>query len=107
VGDFIVTLPVLAALRNQFPQTRLEVLAYPQVATLAVRAGLADAAHLRMKVRALPTCIAEDLDCSGVVDSADVSLILLSMGPCDGCPEDLDASGLVDSADVALALLAF
>jgi heptosyltransferase-3 len=45
VGDFIVTLPVLAALRNQFPQTRLEVLAYPQVATLAVRAGLADAAH--------------------------------------------------------------
>lgn len=72
-----------------------------------VQFGLADAAHLRMKVRALPTCIAEDLDCSGVVDSADVSLILLSMGPCDGCPEDLDASGLVDSADVALALLAF
>ena len=72
-----------------------------------VQFGLADAAHLRMKVRALPTCIAEDLDCSGVVDSADVSLILLSMGPCDGCREDLDASGLVDSADVALALLAF
>ncbi len=45
VGDFIVTLPVLAALRKQFPQTRLEVLAYPQVATLAVRAGLADVAH--------------------------------------------------------------
>ncbi len=45
LGDFIVTLPVLAALRNQFPHTRLEVLAYPQVATLAVRAGLADAAH--------------------------------------------------------------
>ncbi len=45
VGDFIVTLPVLAALRSQFPQTRLEVLAYPQVATLAVRAGLADEAH--------------------------------------------------------------
>ena len=72
-----------------------------------VQFGLADAAHLRMKVRALPTCIAEDLDCSGVVDSADVSLILLEMGPCDGCREDLDASGLVDSADVALALLAF
>ena len=72
-----------------------------------VQFGLADAAHLRMKVRELPTCIAEDLDCSGVVDSADVSLILLSMGPCDGCREDLDASGLVDSADVALALLAF
>ncbi|MEY3536604.1 MAG: hypothetical protein RLZZ582_2180 [Verrucomicrobiota bacterium] len=45
VGDFIVTLPVLAALRSQFPQTRLEVLAYPQVASLAVRAGLAHEAH--------------------------------------------------------------
>jgi hypothetical protein len=45
VGDFIVTLPVLAALRSGFPQTRLEVLAYPQVATLAVRAGLAHEAH--------------------------------------------------------------
>ena len=45
LGDFIVTLPVLAALRNRFPDTRLEVLAYPQVASLAVRAGLADAAH--------------------------------------------------------------
>lgn len=45
VGDFIVTLPVLAALRSHFPQTRLEVLAYPQVATLAVRARLAHEAH--------------------------------------------------------------
>ena len=69
--------------------------------------GLADAAHLRMKVRALPTCIAEDLDCSGIVDSADVSLILLEMGPCNSCPEDLDGSGMVDSGDVALALLNF
>ena len=39
VGDFIVTLPVLAALRSPFPQTRLGVRAYPPVATLALRAG--------------------------------------------------------------------
>ncbi|MEY4690143.1 MAG: hypothetical protein RIT19_468 [Verrucomicrobiota bacterium] len=45
VGDFIVTLPVLAALRERFPRTRLEVLAYPRVAGLAVRAGWADAAQ--------------------------------------------------------------
>jgi len=42
VGDFIVTLPVLAALRERFPRTRLEVLGYPQVARLAVRASWAD-----------------------------------------------------------------
>ena len=36
IGDFILTLPVLAALRRQFPQTRLEVLGYPHIARLAV-----------------------------------------------------------------------
>lgn len=42
LGDFILTLPVLAALRIHFPGNRIEVLAYPQVAGLAVGAGLAD-----------------------------------------------------------------
>jgi heptosyltransferase-2 len=45
IGDFIVTLPVLAALRERFPGACLEVLAYPNVAPLAVRAGLADEAR--------------------------------------------------------------
>ena len=43
IGDFILTLPVLAALRRQFPQTHLEVLGYPHIAQLAVAGGLADA----------------------------------------------------------------
>ncbi len=43
IGDFILTLPVLAALRRQFPDCRLEVLGYPHIAGLAVRGGLADA----------------------------------------------------------------
>ncbi len=43
LGDFIVTLPVLAALRQQFPETHLEVLGYPGPASLAVEAGHADA----------------------------------------------------------------
>ncbi len=43
LGDFILTLPVLAALRLRFPQHRLEILGYPSVASLAVAAGLADA----------------------------------------------------------------
>ena len=42
IGDFILTLPVLAALRRQFPQTRLEVLGYPHIARLALEGGLAD-----------------------------------------------------------------
>jgi ADP-heptose:LPS heptosyltransferase len=43
IGDFIVTLPVLAALRNQFPASRIELVAYERVAQLALRSGLADA----------------------------------------------------------------
>ncbi len=42
IGDFILTLPVLAALRRQFPETRLEVLGYPHIAALAEAGGLAD-----------------------------------------------------------------
>jgi heptosyltransferase-2 len=43
IGDFIVTLPVLAALRRYFPHAHLEVLGYPHIAHLAVAGGLADA----------------------------------------------------------------
>ena len=42
IGDFILTLPALAALRKQFPQTQIEVLGYPQVASLAKLAGYAN-----------------------------------------------------------------
>lgn len=42
LGDFILTLPVLAALRLGFAGRRLEILGYPTVASLAVEAGLAD-----------------------------------------------------------------
>jgi len=43
IGDFILTLPVFAALRRQFPETRLEVLGYPHIASLAAAGGLVDA----------------------------------------------------------------
>jgi heptosyltransferase III len=42
IGDFILTLPAIAALRRQFPQAHLEVLSYPHIAQLAVAGGLAD-----------------------------------------------------------------
>jgi heptosyltransferase-2 len=42
IGDFILTLPAIAALRRQFPQAYLEVLGYPHIAQLAVTGGLVD-----------------------------------------------------------------
>lgn len=40
IGDFILTLPVLRALRENFPQASLEVLGYPHIARLAQEGGL-------------------------------------------------------------------
>ena len=43
IGDFILTLPAVAALRSTFPNTHLELLGYPAVAELARAAGMIDA----------------------------------------------------------------
>ncbi len=40
IGDFILTLPAIAALRRRFPQAHLEVLGYPHIAELALSGGL-------------------------------------------------------------------
>jgi len=45
IGDFILTLPALRALREAFPKARLTVLGYPHIAELAVAGGLADEAR--------------------------------------------------------------
>lgn len=45
IGDFILTLPVLAALRQAFPNAYLEVLGYSHIVELAVAGGLADRAR--------------------------------------------------------------
>lgn len=42
IGDFILTLPAIAALRKQFPTAHLEVLGYPHIVQLAVAGGLVD-----------------------------------------------------------------
>jgi hypothetical protein len=48
-----------------------------------------------------------DLDNNRLVDTADISLLLLDFGPCTGCPADLDGNGLVDTADISLLLMDF
>ncbi len=42
IGDFILTLPAIAALRRQFPGAHLEVLGYPHIVQLAVAGELVD-----------------------------------------------------------------
>lgn len=42
IGDFILTLPAITALRRQFPQAHLEVLGYPHIAHLALAGGIVD-----------------------------------------------------------------
>src|SRR5262245_29256022 len=42
IGDFILTLPAIAALRQQFPDAHLEVLGYPHIVQLAEAGGLVD-----------------------------------------------------------------
>jgi len=42
IGDFILTLPAITALRGQFPEAYLEVLGYPHIAQLALAGGLVD-----------------------------------------------------------------
>jgi heptosyltransferase-3 len=44
IGDFILTLPAIAAMRNQFPEAHLEILGYPHIIQLAVTGGLVDRA---------------------------------------------------------------
>ena len=61
IGDFILTLPAIAALRAQFPNAHLEVLGYPHIARLAVDGGLANRAHF-IEARALAAFFARGGD---------------------------------------------
>lgn len=45
LGDFLLTLPALAALLAHFPEAQIEILGYPRIASLAVAGGLASTVH--------------------------------------------------------------
>lgn len=51
LGDFIVTLPALAALRAHWPDARIELAGNATAAALAVNRGLLDAAHSQHEAR--------------------------------------------------------
>ena len=46
-----------------------------------------------------------DINGDGIVDGADMGLMLLYWGQCDNCPADLDGDGEVSGADVGLLLV--
>src|SRR5438876_5039417 len=61
IGDFILTLPAIAALRSYFPQAHLEVLGYPHIVQLALAAGIVDRAQ-GIEARALAGFFARNGD---------------------------------------------
>jgi len=64
IGDFILTLPVLAALRDRLPKARIEVLGYRHVAQLAVAGGLAEEVRA-IEARSLAGFFARDGELAG------------------------------------------
>ena len=85
IGDFILTLPVFAALRQQFPRTRLEVLGYPHIAQLALAGGLVDAVQ-SIEARALAGFFARRgrLDPGLVAYFADFAIVISYLYDPDG-----------------------
>ena len=47
---------------------------------------------------------APDLDLDGVVDGADLAMLLSYWGPCEGCEADIDANGVIDGQDLSIVL---
>ena len=70
----------------------------------AVRDRDGAGAALPLAISFTPAGSPADLDGSGTVDAADLSIMLNTWGPCAACAADLDASGAVDAADIAALL---
>ncbi|MBX3354632.1 MAG: dockerin type I repeat-containing protein [Phycisphaeraceae bacterium] len=51
-----------------------------------------------------PSCGAGDVNCDGLVNGADIAIVLGSWGPCVDCAADLNGDGVVNGADIAIVL---
>lgn len=63
-----------------------------------------DAMCVELALRGCAPPVAGDLNGDGIVNGADLALLLAGWGSCDGCAADLDANGSVDAADLAVLL---
>jgi hypothetical protein len=48
-----------------------------------------------------------DLNGDGIVNGADLALVLVGWGVCESCPADIDGNGLVDGGDLAMILVSW
>ena len=48
-----------------------------------------------------------DLNGDGIVNGADLALVLVGWGVCEGCSADIDGNGLVDGGDLAMVLVSW
>lgn len=89
LGDFILTLPVLAALRERLPGNEVHVLGYPKIAVLAQHGALAEAVH-PIEARALAGFFGRhtDLDPATAEFFAGFDLILSYLYDPDGIFEE-------------------
>src|SRR2546421_13121014 len=61
IGDFVLTLPALKALREAYPQARIEILGYKHIAALAENRFYADAIR-SIEYAALSSFFAKDAE---------------------------------------------
>ena len=59
---------------------------------------------LRIEVEVGDSAVFGDLNGDGLVNGADLGLLLGAWGGCTGCVADLDGNGIVDGGDLGLLL---
>lgn len=100
-SDASILLGEVVAERPDAP--RLAIIVPPEYRADSVKWNIVDGYLMPPSTVPCPA----DLDGSGVVDPADIGLLLLDFGACSGCPSDFDGSGETDSSDLGLMLLEF
>ena len=100
VGDAVMSLPALRAVRERFPEAHIAILAKPSVAGLYTHEGVADriipytAATLQEKIRFAWTLRAERFDCAILLQNAfEAALIARIAGIPERIGYDRDARG--------------
>ncbi|MFO0895626.1 MAG: FG-GAP-like repeat-containing protein [Phycisphaerales bacterium] len=113
-GNSLVLAPDASVVASGTPLVLLaapfDAIAGPDLVTLNAAGSLGAAAggpvatvELRGSTPSLP-CVPADLDCNGVVNGADLGVMLASWGPCPGCAADVNGDGVVNGADLGVLL---